>query len=231
MRMTNRLWAILGVGTVALSVSPQPLWATTVYPETFTCPIGGEVFQDHVVGSYSSFGQRPDGRAYGTLPIYPVTECPGNGFILFDEQFTAEEIAILTPLVESDAYQAMRQSETAQFRSWWLMRAVRRDTNRLASAMLQASWETDDDLVRKRRYQQAFIDAVAAIDQADEAWLFYTLRAVNALRELSQFEQAASLLERIEVSDRWPDESDEREGAHFLTDGLRALIADRNPYS
>ena len=208
-----------------------PASATTVFPEQFTCPIGGEVFEDYVIGSFSSFGQRPDGRAYGTLPVYPLVECPGNGFLLFEKEFTAEEAALLTPAVGSAEYQAMRQSETSYYRAWWLMRALGRPPEALASALLAASWESDDDAPRKARYQRAFVEAADQISPTAEDWFYYNLRAANALRELARFEDAEHRLRVLEASDAWPADPDERGGARFLFDGLRLLVAESNSHA
>jgi len=222
--------SVFGAGLVLALMGPAPASATTMFPKQFTCPIGGEVFEDFVIGSYSSFGQRPDGRAYGTLPVVPLVECPGNGFLLFEDAFTPEEIAHLTPLVGSAEHQAMRQGETPHYRAWWLMRALAREPEQLASALLVASWESDDDLGRKARYQHAFIEATGGIAPESDGWFFYQLRAANALRELGQHDEAGALLARIAASDAWPVDEDERDGARYLLDGLRLLVADRNPH-
>jgi len=221
---------VLAARAVLAAVGLAPASATTMFPQQFTCPMGGDVFEDYVIGSYSSFGQRPDGRAYGTLPVLPLVECPGNGFLLFEDAFTPEEIALLTPLVGSAEYQAMRQGETPHHRAWWLMRALGREPEQLASALLVASWESDDDLARRVWYQRAFLEATAGIAPDSDGWLLYQLRAANALRELGQFGDASALLARIGASNAWPEDEDEREGARYLLEGLRPLVADRNPH-
>jgi len=226
--MIARSLAVTLAGTLCLASAPAA--ATTVFEEDFTCPIGGEEFESYVIGSSTSWGQRPDGRSYGTLPIYPVVECPGNGFLLFEEEFAPEEIARLEPLVASDEYQAMRTTETPHFRVAWLMEKLGRDPFGRAGALLQASWETDEDADRKARYQTAFVAAATGLrrgsEQAD-AWFWFNLRAANALRELGEFEQAKHLLEEVTGS-TWPDDPDERDGAEFLIAGLRTLIGDAN---
>jgi hypothetical protein len=203
--------------------------ATTLFPEQFTCPIGGEVFEDYVIGSYTSWGQRPDGKLYGTLPVYPIVECPGNGFPIFDDELTPAELAVLTPLVESSRFQAMRESETPHYRAWWLMKALQRPPAILAVRLLMASWETDEDPSRKQRYQREFLAAAAEIPATEgEDWFWLNLRAANALRELARFEEAAALLARLEGGDAWPTDADEIEAARYLIDGLAALVGEGN---
>lgn len=217
---------------LAVLAHGSPLTATTSLPQTFTCPVGGETFEDDVIASRTTSGRRPDGRPYGSLEIVPLVECPGNGLVLFDNDFTADEIALLTPLVASARYQAMRQGETPHYRAWWLMRALGREPAVLAGTLLTASWESDRDRERKARYQNAFVEAAQAVPRSEaQDWFHYTVRAANALRELGRFEEAGARLDLLEASEAWPKDPDSREGARLLIEGLRALIAERNRHS
>lgn len=219
--------AIAAMGAFALT----PAQATTTIEQDFTCPVGGEKFQSSVIASHTSWGQRPDGRRYGTLPIHPIVECPGNGFLLFDEEFTPEDIAVLEPLVASAEYQAMRSAETPNYRVWWLRSKLGRDPLDLTSSLLRATWESDHDVDRKARYQAAFIAATTALQRTEanaQTWFWFNARAANALRELGNFDEAAALLDRIDRPETLPTDPDQREGARYLIDGLRTLVAEQN---
>lgn len=210
---------------------PLPAAATTVIPKKYTCPVAGEVFDSIVLGSYSVSGYRPDGRPYGTLRwAPPMPECPGNGFLIFRNDLTAEEIAVLTPLVESAEYQALRRDETQHYRVWWLMRALPgSDPAKLASALLMASWHSDDDPARKARYQRAFIAAADVIPTGDAIGFTYALRAVNALRELGDFDAAATRLDALRAAPGdWPGDRKQRQWAEEFVPALAALISERN---
>lgn len=216
----------------ALAFLAQPAGATTMFPEKFTCPIGGETFTAQVIGSYTSWGQRPDGREFGTLPIYPIIECPTNGLLLFEGKFTAADLALLTSAIASPEYQAMRKTETPRYRVWWMMTKLGRDPYRLVWQLLQASWESDHDLERKGRYQKAYIAAATGLTrgsaQADE-WFAYQMRAANALRELGYFDKAASLLDRLNQPELLPTKPEEAAGARRFIADLRQLIVEQNP--
>ena len=135
------VWATI----VALLLGAAPAGATTFAPKDFVCPVGGEAFTADMVASNSTFGARPDGKPYSPLPVVPRAECPGNGFVLFRPDFTPEEIAILSKVVASPEYQAMRASETQYYRTWVLMDAIDDDAIAQALNLLIASWESDDD--------------------------------------------------------------------------------------
>lgn len=220
------------LAAIALAFAGAPVAATTVIPKDFTCPVGGEKFTANVIGSYTSWGQRPDGREFGTLPIYPIVECPRNGLLLVEETFTPEDVATLTPLVASDEYQAMRKSETPHYRAWWLLSKLQRDPYRKAGFLLQASWETDADLARKARYQAAFIAAATALKLTSEhsrEWFFLNLRAANALRELGYFDKAVEVMARVDKPELLPQPPAEADGIRHFMAGLKALIAENNP--
>jgi hypothetical protein len=231
MNLLKRAW-LLVLATVALVGCLHPAHATTVVPKDFTCPVGGERFTANVIVSFSSWGQRPDGRSYGTLPIYPIVKCPKNGLLLTGDDFTPADVAILTPLVASAEYQAMRKTETPHFRAWWLLSRLQRDPHDLAGLLLQASWETDADLDRKARYQGAFIAAATALKRNPkdgDSWFFFNMRAANALRELGYFDKAVLVLNRIDRPELLPkDAAAKPEFLRFLA-GLRLLISERNP--
>ena len=207
-------------------------FATTVVPTKVTCPVGGEKFSAFEIASYSSWGQRPDGRSYGTLPIYPIIECPKNGMLLVEENFSPDDVVKLTPLVGSIEYQKMRSTETPHYRGWWLLSKLDRDPYQLADFLLQASWETDADLARKARYQSSFIAAATSLKrppEKSETWFFLNMRAANALRELGYFDKAIIVLDRIDKPELLPNEGTNIDSLKAFIAGLRTLIAEENP--
>jgi hypothetical protein len=208
-----------------------PASATTLFPQDFVCPVGGEKFTADVIGSMTSWGQRPDGRRYGTSPIIPLTECPGNGFVYFKDEFSKAEAEQLTPLVLAPDYQALRTSESPFFRGWWLMSRTAQDPFDTSWMLLAASWDSDSDPARKARYQRAFIDSVRSLTWSEgkrSSWFWLNLRAANALRELGEFEASTQLLTSLDQANRLPLDADELKGARFLLDGLRLLNSEKN---
>lgn len=218
--------------SVAFFCLTQLSQATTFAPVSRTCPIGGEKFKSSEMMSNSYFGERPDGKPYSPMPVSPIPECPKNGFLLFDEDFSKPEIATLTAIVDSNEYQTMRNTETPYYRAWWLLSHSGRN-NRIAEAslLLRASWETDEMPDRKRRYQAAFVSATTALvpgEAQDTRWFWLNLRASNALRELGDFDAASALLDRLDRDELLPINREERQGARRLIEGLRILVKDRS---
>jgi hypothetical protein len=207
--------------------------------ESVTCPIGGEQFTYVTTASYSTFGARPDGKPFGSwrFPLdMPI--CPSNGLVLYRE-FTAEELAKLTPAIATDAYRGLA-AETQYYRAAWLEEQLAPGTEIVAGLLLQASWESDEQPTRKARYQREMIAAEAEVRHGSETqqW-FWRARIINAWRELGEFDKASALLTALDLASLRPStppaaEQDgklnERGKAYYLKffTRLKAVIARRD---
>ena len=186
---------------LALVIAAMAAPANAGFPvETeVTCPVGGETFTYVTTGSYSTFGQRPDGKPFGswTFPL-ALPECPSNALVVYRE-FKPDEIVLLTALVQSPEYQALKD-ETPYFRASWLAaRMDRADPLTSTFLLLSATWESDGVPETKSRYQRAFADAASAkpVDSAKRDTLFLRFRLANAYRELGDFAAANSALDSL----------------------------------
>jgi hypothetical protein len=221
MELTTKFRALAAVLASAILHSPSPARATTY-------------FEAMEIGSSSSWGQRPDGRSYGTLPVWPLLVCPKNGFVIFSDEFSSDEIALLTRAIEEPDYKAMAASDNAHYRAAWLARKIGRAKAFEAALLMQAGWDSEEDAARKRRYQAEFAEVADGLsldesENGDHFWL--ALRGVNALRELGQFDRAAVRLEKIKSAATYPTDAGEKEGADYLVGGLSDLIADKNDFA
>lgn len=218
-----------------LAMPCSPANATTYFEVKKKCPVGGEKFKAYDVGSSSSWGQRPDGRNFGTLPIWPLIVCPKNGFVIFDEEFTKDELLKLNEAVSSAEYQAMIQRDEARhYKAWWLATKIDRPLRQRAGLLMQASWDSDDLPERKQRYQREFANLTEQLDLQDAAegdnfWL--SLRGANALRELGEFERAAARIANLKSAKNYPMDEEQKKGADWLIEGLSRLIDDKNSFS
>lgn len=198
--MTTTEKSVFALGVVGLLLlGATPAAATKVLPKQISCPIGGEKFQYDAILSYSTFGERPDGKPFGTLIFpAPMPECPRNGFVMFRNEFTAGEIARLTPLVATPEYRAMRH-EPAYQRAAWLAERIGAPMREQAWLTLRASWTADQDPRRKRALQSRFVRIVDAMapDATSLVWWALQCRAVNAQRELGEFSGASARIEHL----------------------------------
>ncbi|HEX8261915.1 MAG TPA: hypothetical protein VF547_03465 [Allosphingosinicella sp.] len=189
--------------TVAgLALAAVPALAGKPVTRPMTCPIGGGTFQFTTSASYSTYGERPDGKPYGswTFPL-ALPECPDNGLVLYKE-YTPEEVARLEPLVGSEAYQALRKEDTPYYRAYWLMKAMGVEPERYLLALLQAGWEAEGRPELRKRYLAELAEASAAVPArpADINWIGMEGRAINALRELGRFDEASARLAKVPLA-------------------------------
>lgn len=191
----NLRWiGLLAVG-LTLAFSSEAL-AGTPFPVREKCAVGGERFTYISTASYTIFGLRPDGRPYAswTFPLaLPV--CPKNGLVMYRD-FTKDELVRLPALLTSPDFQTIRASDTPYYRAAWLQHALGGDAESQAWLLLYAVWESDDAPERQARYAAAFTEAASKVPQRanDLEWLALQIRAVNALRELGRFDEAAKTL-------------------------------------
>ncbi|HEX6376611.1 MAG TPA: hypothetical protein VFZ91_12930 [Allosphingosinicella sp.] len=192
------LTAAAAAWVLPLAAAPAGMPVT----ETLTCPIGGGSFAFTTTASYSTYGERPDGKPFGswTFPL-ALPECPDNGLVLYKD-YTPEEVAKLEPLIASEAYQALRKEDTPYYRAYWLMKEMGLGPERYLWALLQASWEADAKPELRKRYLAELADASAAVPPrpGDLNWIGMEGRAVNALRELGRFDEALARLDRVPVA-------------------------------
>jgi hypothetical protein len=187
--------------TALLMLATHAAWAGMPVVKEMKCPLGGKKFKYETTATLSRWGTRPDGKPYGswTFPLaFPV--CPDNGLVVYAE-FSPEDVEILKPQVESDTYQAMRKVDTPYYRAQWLMRAFDAPPQNVLWMLLQASWEADGNPALKTRYQREYVEQAAKYPKPDSGddweWILTQARAVNALRELGEFDAALALLQTL----------------------------------
>jgi len=203
------------------------LHASTYTEEKMNCPVGGEKFRYMALASISTWGALPDGMPLGSgqFPIKPA-QCPSNGLVMYRD-FSIQEVAKLTAFVMRDDYQALRSSgempyylayKTAVFlgdaKPYWLL--------------LYASWEAknrDSDGAIARRYNEEFVATAKIVpaDPADFESIALRVRAANALRELSRFDEAERIRSAIVIA---PNAGGAEEGGAAHRADWAKLIAD-----
>lgn len=193
---------VLAAAFAALALPAAGTFAAPVPTRPMTCPIGGGSFQFQPIAPPVVAGERPDGRPVGGAK-FPLTlpECPDNGLVLYKE-YDSGEIAKLKPLVESEAYQALRKDGTQYYRAYWLMREMGLPPERYLWALLQASWEAEGRPELRKRYMEELVEASAKVPPrpGDLSWIGMEGRAINALRELGRFDEALARLDKVPLT-------------------------------
>lgn len=178
--------------------------ATTMVTVDRTCPIGGEVYKSFDIASTTQMGMRLDTRPMGPAATIPWVECP-NGFIVYkdEKEFTAAEIATLTSVVASEAYQRLRREHVAAYRVVHLQRALGKSDADVAWLLLKAAWEAED--LGKAALRQAYLAeaegalearAATATAGSDDWWVARIVIA-EVERQRSRFPEALAALDAL----------------------------------
>lgn len=168
--------------------------AMTFHEADLVCPIGGEKFKQTLAGSGTSFGIYLDTRPFGPTPApWPLAKCPGNGFVLFNDKWTTEELQKLEVAVQSADYQRLRATETNYFLAAHLMKVLDLEHRQIGYALVKASWEAKGSEQELRYQHEALTHYKVALESADEnskTWVHDQLLAGELERRTSQFEAA-----------------------------------------
>ncbi|HMN51371.1 MAG: hypothetical protein KF794_06580 [Xanthobacteraceae bacterium] len=224
MRVFTRLAAL----ALMASTLPHNAVALTFAEQEFVCPIGGERFKSKVVASETRFGQRLDLKPVGALAApHPLPVCP-NGFVMFKQRFTQDEVAALTPVLLSPEYQAARKQHSTYYLAALLMEKNGVEPYQLAHVYLRASWQVEHDASPDRisLYREL---AIARFDaflkdnkNHDTRWWTAAIVAAELERNLGRFEQSSARLAGLPVSELKPESPQAR-----AIEQIKQLIAEK----
>jgi hypothetical protein len=184
--------------------------ATTMMPVQKVCPIGGEKYESFEIMSTSQFRMRLDLRPNGPAAHLPWDQCP-NGFVVWKDKFTPEEIAKLTPVVASEEFQRMRKEHVTAYLVVHLRRALGASDADLAWLVLKAAWEAEEtkEDFRQRYLVEAQI-AMNALAKSrtshDEEWWSASIVTAEIARQRGRFPEALELLAALPVNELKADD-------------------------
>jgi hypothetical protein len=229
----------------------------SAYPITFkiTCPIGGGQFKESTSSDAidEETGADGSGKLLDGMPVFwdfggggllPI--CPNNGLVMY-RSFSKTERPLLRSFIKSDTYRRAKENETVRYRIYLIERALKPDSEDLPWLLLKATWEAKNESFfsfsgeinsRSRllatRYQREFRATVAnlLIDNKSLPSIALRARAVNAARELGEFELAEQELAAIKIDPEAGGASadakqERKEWADYL-DVIKPLIARRD---
>ena len=193
---------VLAAAFAALASPAAGAFAAPAAVRSMKCPIGGGSFQFQPVAPPVVAGERPDGRPVGGMKFpLALPECPDNGLVFYKE-YDPGEVAKLEPLVESEAYRALRKDGSQYYRAYWLMREMGQQPERYLWALTQATWEAEGRPELRKRYLEELVEASAKVPPrpGDLNWIGMEGRAINALRELGRFDEALARLDKVPLA-------------------------------
>jgi hypothetical protein len=137
--------------------------------KSFKCSIGGGEFSKNIPISSHQVGIRTDDKPFGMLEApWPLPVCPENGFVMYKDKFTNEEIENIKPYIFSSEYQEYRSSkETDHFLLAKMFEYQKKSIHRIADTYLEASWEAEGGPNYKRYLKLALGAFKLSLKQSD----------------------------------------------------------------
>lgn len=188
----------LAMGSLLL---PGLASASTIIDKDFVCPVGGQKFSAAMYAPLFLYGERPDGRSFGTGHGYvDAPECPKTHLVLYRD-FSKTEIPLLAEAIKRPEYLAMIKTETRFYRAAWLENTIRPASPDYAWYLLMATWYVDRDASRKLRYQEQFLSVaeLVPVDPSDFPTVMLRLRVLNVYRERKQFDRVIRALDALPI--------------------------------
>jgi tetratricopeptide (TPR) repeat protein len=209
----NILATVLSPVVIILAVFTNSRVEALTFRETrVTCPIDGKQFTAKVVQSLSMTGRRLDMKPLGGLAApWPLPICPENGFVIFKETFSNDELEKLKSIVLAEKYRSLRRENTDYFLVAYMMERMGETGVRLGWVYLQASWEAEESqpalIERYRSLAVKFYDEYLGQEKKpSDQWLQALVITSDLERMLGRFDAARARLDAAEL-DQVPSNS------------------------
>lgn len=180
---------------------PSMSFAMTMKEEQVVCPIGGESFTVSLPASGTAFNNGLDFMPLGAIVSpWPLAKCPSNGFVMFQEVFTPEELKRLTSYVNTPEYQALQKTHTNYYLVAKLAQAKGDSEVEVSDLMLQATWEAKTPEQYKDYASQAhaaFTKIGQSQDPQSDAWVTTQYILGELDRRMSNFKEAQQHMDTI----------------------------------
>jgi hypothetical protein len=158
------------------------------------CPIGGERFSYDTAPPLASRETYLDQRPVDPRAPWPLAKCPGNGFVIYRENFPKSRLAKLAEFVNTDPYRQLAKVHSTRYLEAVLRKQLGDAPYAVAFALLQASWEATGDAARYKQYAGealAAYDAIALESLPEiRQRIFKRLISGELARRLGQFDSA-----------------------------------------
>ena len=132
--------------TAALATVALALPALALVPEAVErqCPLDGTKFESWVMRSGTVFCVRLDLKRVGPIAEPPgLHECPEDGFVWYDDDFSPSELASIRPWLESGDYEKLVENESPHYRLARIYERLGRDPGMISREYRRAAWEVE----------------------------------------------------------------------------------------
>ncbi|MFD2263798.1 hypothetical protein ACFSM5_12930 [Lacibacterium aquatile] len=124
------------------ALSALPASATMLYRDKLTCPYDGTQFVE-TWATIMPYDGYMHGEPFPGL-FWRTAVCPTNGFPIFKDSFSDEELERLRPAIFSPEFQTMRKADAYSYKVLWLAERLGTvDRAKKIDYLFKAIWESD----------------------------------------------------------------------------------------
>jgi hypothetical protein len=130
----------------AFAAAALALPALALVPEAVErqCPMDDTRFESWVMRSGSVFCVRLDLKRVGPIAEPPpLHECPEDGFVWYDDDFSPSELAFIRSWVASSDYENLVENESPHYRLARIYERLGRDSRMISREYRRAAWEVE----------------------------------------------------------------------------------------
>ncbi|MBK6897076.1 MAG: hypothetical protein IPH06_10845 [Alphaproteobacteria bacterium] len=179
-----------------------------LYFEEYKCPVGGETFQALTLGVHSTYGMYLDLKPISYMDMStPVPVCPSNGFVIFKENFSKEELDKIKIIIKSETYKKIfKEKNASNYLYYNLAKEIKDPDIDLWWVLLKATWEADSCGNRElyKKYAQETIEVaekeLTKAKKEDQNYWMLSLIIPELYRRTGDFEQAQIWAKKIDTS-------------------------------
>lgn len=171
--------------------------AITTYTEAITCPLNGQPTRMLKYRSYNFVGRRLDTKAIllGSPQVLPLPVCKENGFVIYKNAFTDQELEAAAKLVQTTKFKTMSKAHTSYYLAALEADFLGESQYKVARLYLMASWEaeerrkdlTHEYMITSLEHFQVYLNSAEA---QGFRRLFAQLFLANLERKLGKFDDA-----------------------------------------
>lgn len=166
----------------------------------YVCPLGAKKFEALRMGTHSEWGKQYDLKPIGSANYpRPLPVCPSNGFVMYQEKFSDDELAAIEAIISEPEYQEIHSQNTGHFLLAYIWEKLGKSSYDPWWLYLQASWEADDcDVALHQKYMQItrklMVERLETQELDEDEQLTMDILIANFDRRLGNFQVAKERL-------------------------------------
>lgn len=184
-----------------LPTTTQACWYSSDTQVTYICPIDGvEIL--HTYYSDGAMDRSLDLQPLGGCrPLYERAQCPNDGMVMYKDNFTPEEVAILKGYLPTVEYQQMIKEDTTYWRVAKLEEKLGAPLYTRWNTLLQATWQASSD--QYESYARETINVIEAWstnlpkDKAEKGNETWQLLLGDLYRRVGDFDKAEAYFNNL----------------------------------